>query len=57
MHTRYFKGCALPAEIQVSHIVLSYMAEVLTRKGQVQVMKEKAKISVFFVNCNDTQFV
>lgn len=43
MHTLSFKGSALPEEIQVSQTVLSCMAEVLTRKGQVQFKERKGQ--------------
>lgn len=57
MHTLSFKGSALPEEIQVSQIVLLYMAEVLTRKGQVQFQERKGQKKYFFVNCDDTWFI
>lgn len=45
-----FRGSALPEEIQVSQVVLSYLAELLARKAQVQFKERK----VFSVSCDDT---
>lgn len=46
MHILSLKGSALPEEMQVSQIVLSYTAEVLTRKAQVQYKERQKKYFV-----------